>query len=125
MQEITIVGGGLAGLVAAISVAEKGGTVILEEAGPRLGGRAHTVRGERKVNFGPHALYRHGEAEAWLVERKLLPPVTYPSLIGVRLIDHGRLKRLPLSLLPVMRSGSLDAPVDQSYRELKQLNVRS
>ena len=117
MQEITIVGGGLAGLVAAISVGEKGGSVTLEEARPRLGGRAHTARGAHKCNFGPHALYRHGTLEAWLLERDLLPPVVFPSLTGIRLLDRGKLKRLPLPLVPMRRIASKQAPVDLSYRD--------
>jgi hypothetical protein len=117
MQEITIVGGGLAGLVAAISVAEKGGSVILHEARPRLGGRAHSARGAHKANYGPHALYRHGALERWLLERDLLPPVVFPSLTGVRLLDGGKLKRLPLPLLPMQRNAGMSAPIDRSYRE--------
>jgi glycine/D-amino acid oxidase-like deaminating enzyme len=117
MQEITIVGGGLAGLVAAISVAEKGGSVTLEEARSRLGGRAHTARGAHKVNYGPHALYRHGTLEAWLLERDLLPPVVFPSATGVRLLDRGKLKRLPLPLLPMRRLSGKQAPVDRSFRD--------
>ncbi len=117
MQEITIVGGGLAGLVAAISVAEKGGSVILEEARPRLGGRAHSARGAHKANYGPHALYRHGALEAWLLERDLLPPVVFPSLTGIRLLARGKLKRLPLPLLPMQRLAGKQAPVDRSYRD--------
>ena len=39
MREITIVGGGLAGLTAAISCAERGAAVRLLEAHELLGGR--------------------------------------------------------------------------------------
>ena len=117
MQEITIVGGGLAGLVAAISVAEKGASVILEEARPRLGGRGHSARCTHKVNHGPHALYRHGALEAWLLERKLLPKTVFPGLTAVKLLDQGKLKRMPLPLLPMSRSAKREAPTDRSYRE--------
>ncbi len=117
MQDITIVGGGLAGLVAAISVAEKGGGVMLNEAHSRLGGRAHTARGDHRVNYGPHALYRHGAFEEWLIERRLLPPVTFPSLTGLRLISRGKLRRMPSPLLPMIRSARLEAPVGASYRD--------
>ena len=38
MAEISIIGGGIAGLVAAITVAEQGGSAVLYEANPKLGG---------------------------------------------------------------------------------------
>jgi hypothetical protein len=114
---ISIVGGGLAGLVAAISVAEQGGRAVLHESSTRLGGRARSAQGSYCTNFGPHALYRHGDLEAWLCERDLLPEVGFPSLTGLRLRRDGRLSRLPLALLPMMRSAGADAPADRSYRE--------
>ena len=56
MQEITIVGGGLAGLTAAIACAEQGAPVRLLEAHDELGGRARSTDGPYKANLGPHAL---------------------------------------------------------------------
>ena len=80
MQEVTVVGGGIAGLVAAISIAEGGGRVTLHEARGRLGGRAETTSGPHRANLGGHALYRHGDFEAWLCERDLLPATTAPRM---------------------------------------------
>jgi phytoene dehydrogenase-like protein len=116
-QEVTIVGGGIAGLVTAIHLGEAGGHATLHEAGARLGGRGRSDQGDYRTNLGPHALYRHGEFERWLIERKLLPCVRYPSLTGLRLRVGGRLRRLPLALLPVMRSLGKSAPVDECYRD--------
>src|SRR6478735_965337 len=45
MQELTVVGGGLGGLTAAIEAAERGMKVRLFEARPALGGRARTTAG--------------------------------------------------------------------------------
>jgi hypothetical protein len=116
MQEITIVGGGLAGMVAAIHVAEGGGRATLHEAGSQLAGRARTDSGDYRVNFGPHALYRRGAFGNWLSAKKLLPPVYYPSLTGLRMLTGGKLRRFAPGLMKVMRSGGLEAPVDEDYR---------
>jgi len=116
MEKITIVGGGLAGLVSAISVAEVGGRVTLHEAAPVLGGRARTAKGPYRTNLGPHALYRHGAFETWLHERELLPPVGFPKLTSFRLRAGGRLRRIPLPLLPAMRSAREVAPIEVDYR---------
>ena len=60
MNEITVVGGGLGGLVAAISCAEAGAPVRLLEAHRMLGGRARTTDGPFRANLGPHVLYDDG-----------------------------------------------------------------
>ena len=52
MVEITVVGGGLAGLVAAIECAEAGQRVRLFEASGELGGRAQTLDRPFRANFG-------------------------------------------------------------------------
>jgi phytoene dehydrogenase-like protein len=57
MGRILVVGGGLAGLVAAIECAERGASVEIHEATPALGGRARSFSRDRFVtNWGPHAL---------------------------------------------------------------------
>jgi phytoene dehydrogenase-like protein len=63
-KPFVVVGGGLAGLVAAIALADKGHEVSLYERSSRFGGRAHTqLRKGFAMNFGPHALYLDGPAE--------------------------------------------------------------
>lgn len=58
---IVIVGGGVAGLVAANFAAGTGHKVLLLEKGQEVGGRAGTtVRDGVSFNMGPHALYCHG-----------------------------------------------------------------
>ncbi len=79
-QQITIVGGGLAGLSAAIACAEGGAKVRLLEAHDALGGRARSNDGPFKANLGPHALYQDGPLWQWLAERKLLPAHVGPPL---------------------------------------------
>lgn len=115
-NEVTIAGGGLGGLVAAITAREQGAPVVLHEASGQLGGRARTTGGEHRVNVGPHALYRHAAFEAWLLERKLLPGVHFPSLTGLRMRVGGRLRRVHWPILKAMGTGKLEAPVDEDYR---------
>ena len=123
MQEVTVVGGGIAGLVAAISIAEGGGRVTLHEARGHLGGRAETTSGPHRANFGGHALYRHGDFEAWLRERALLPETTAPRMTALRLLHGGRLKRLPLPLLPAFRHQKAEAPIELDYRSWARLKM--
>ncbi len=115
--EITIVGAGLAGLVAAIELAEAGLRVVVHDAAGRAGGRARTDASRHRVNLGPHALYRRGDFGAWLQRKQLLPAVHYPSLTGLRLLKAGRARRYAPGLLKVMRSGNKEAPVDENYRD--------
>lgn len=63
-QDCIVVGGGLAGLSAAIALAEKKHRVCIYERSSRLGGRAITQLKQRfAMNFGPHALYTDGTAD--------------------------------------------------------------
>ncbi len=62
-----IIGGGLAGLVAAHHLARSGKRVALLEKSGALGGRARTTRElGHSFNLGPHALYRGGALAATL-----------------------------------------------------------
>lgn len=57
-QSVNIVGGGIAGLIAAVDLARSGAKVTLFEAAAELGGRARTKHAEGfHLNQGPHALY--------------------------------------------------------------------
>src|SRR5215211_3031649 len=66
MNEITVIGGGVAGLTAAIGCAERGTAVRLFEAHETLGGRARSTDGPYKANLGPHAVYKGGVLFDWL-----------------------------------------------------------
>src|ERR1700730_19076257 len=95
MREITIVGGGIAGLTAAISCAEGGAPVRLFEAHDQLGGRARSTSGPYKANLGPHALLCDSPFWKWLGQRELLPPHARPPLSGVRFRWRGGIPRGP------------------------------
>ena len=118
MNTITVIGGGLAGLTAAITCAEQGANVELFEASESLGGRARSDAGPYRTNLGPHAIYKGGALWNWLSERNLLPPVARPQLTGVRFHYDGTIHRTPpLSLIPRgLRLRGRAAPVDQEFR---------
>jgi phytoene dehydrogenase-like protein len=59
--KVNIVGGGIAGLLAAVELALGGAQVTVFEAAGAMGGRARTRQAEGYfLNQGPHALYRGG-----------------------------------------------------------------
>jgi NAD(P)-binding Rossmann-like domain len=100
MKAVTVIGGGLGGLAAAITAAEGGASVTLHEAHRALGGRWRSTPVRRAVRSGagrdrnvvtdpnaasdsntskayrahegPHVIYRDGPIWAWLRERSLL-----------------------------------------------------
>jgi phytoene dehydrogenase-like protein len=115
---VTIVGGGLAGLTAAIACAEGGGRVRLLEAHEELGGRARSKGGPYKANLGPHVIYKDGPFWAWLEERELLPAHAGPPLSGIRFRWRGKVRRTPpLGTIPaVLRLRGREAPVDVDFR---------
>ncbi len=120
-RQITIVGGGLAGLTAAIACAEGEAKVRLLEAHETLGGRARSNDGPFKANLGPHALYQDGPLWQWLAERSLLPAHVAPALAGasgVRFRWGGAVRRTPpLSAIPaVLRLRGREAPVELDFR---------
>ncbi|WP_030864389.1 FAD-dependent oxidoreductase [Streptomyces sp. NRRL S-37] len=119
MHHITVIGGGFAGLTAAITAAEAGAKVTVHEAHHTLGGRARTSEGPYRTNDGPHALYNGGPHWTWLRQRDLIGPLApLPPLEAarLRLRHHGTLRRTPpLALLKLLRRGTAQAPVDTDF----------
>ncbi len=118
MSQITVVGGGLAGLTAAIACAEGGAKVRLLEAHDALGGRARSADGPYKANLGPHALYSDGPLWGWLAERNLLPANVRPPLGGARFRWQGAAQRTPpLGAIPaILRLRGRRAPIERDFR---------
>lgn len=119
MNEITVVGGGIAGLVASIACAERGAPVRLLEAHEALGGRGRATDGPFVANLGPHVLYANGALWRFLRERALLPPAARPPLGPIRFRVDGRLRRTP----PLVFQRTLarlwrvrEAPADVPFR---------
>ncbi|WP_330305487.1 MULTISPECIES: NAD(P)-binding protein [unclassified Streptomyces] len=119
MHHLTVIGGGFAGLTAAITAAEAGAKVTVYEAHHTLGGRARTAEGPYKTNEGPHALYSGGPHWTWLKQRDLIGPLApVPPLEAARLRLHhkGTLRRTPpFSMLKLLRRTSQQAPVDADF----------
>ncbi|QHC26000.1 NAD(P)-binding protein [Streptomyces sp. GS7] len=117
-HRLTVIGGGFAGLTAAISAAESGAAVTLYEAHRTLGGRARTSDAPYRTNEGAHALYNRGPHWPWLKKRGLLPPLAPLRPLEatrLRFLHHGRLHRLPpLGLVTTLRRRRT-APVDQDF----------
>ncbi|MFJ8664249.1 NAD(P)-binding protein [Streptomyces sp. NPDC093600] len=118
-QHITVVGGGFAGLTAALTAAEAGAKVTLHEAHHTLGGRARTAEGPYRTNEGPHALYNGGPHWTWLRQRGLLGPLApLPPLEAARFRFHrdGALRRTPpLGFLRHTLRTAEQAPVDLDF----------
>ncbi|MEE1942128.1 hydroxysqualene dehydroxylase HpnE [Streptomyces sp. TRM 70361] len=103
-----VVGGGLAGITAALRLAEAGIGTTLVEARPRLGGLAFSFRrtgaaGELTVDNGHHVHLRCCTAYRWFLERigaSALAPVQRRLDIPVLDAARGRVGRLRRTALP-------------------------
>lgn len=113
---ISIIGGGLAGLVAAIEAAEQGGSVELFEARDVLGGRARSNAPPYVADTGPHALYPPSIGWDWLRARDLLPPTTKPLRRGYRVVQDGKLTALSFRYAHAAAAIRGKAPVDVDFR---------
>ena len=117
---LTIVGGGLAGLVAAIAAREAGLDVTLYEERSQLGGRARTAPGAYQANWGPHVIYADGPLWSWLDRRGLARPAyRYPALAQVAFRADGRARLLPPPAVStrIIRLRNAQAPADRPFSE--------
>lgn len=100
-----VVGGGLAGVTAALSLADAGLRVTLLEGRPRLGGLAFSFRrGDLTVDNGQHVYLRCCTAYRWFLDRvggAHLAPVQERLDVPVLDADRNRLGRLRRTALPV------------------------
>lgn len=117
MNKLTIVGGGLSGLVAAITAAERGTEVELFEVRKSLGGWARTKSGDFRANIGAHAFWKDGESWKGLRERNLPAPAKRSPLTSSRFYYRDRIRQAPpRSFLKFLRLRGKEAPVDESFR---------
>ncbi|WP_045877632.1 hydroxysqualene dehydroxylase HpnE [Pseudofrankia sp. DC12] len=121
---VAVVGGGLAGLSAALVAADSGADVVVLEARPRLGGA--TASFDRRglwVDTGQHVFMRCCTAYRGLLNRlgvehqtTLQERLDVPVLLGDRLGTHARLRRTkarlpaPLHLAPALLGYKALAP---------------
>jgi len=101
-NQIVVVGGGLAGLAASISLARAGKRVTLFERSQQLGGRATTQLYDGfRFNLGPHAVYSGGAGREVLRELAIHIFGRRPPNAGVALRD-GKTHRLPGNLASLL-----------------------
>jgi hypothetical protein len=114
---VTVIGGGLGGLVAAIRCAEQGVPVTLHEARRQLGGRARSTGPPFVANDGPHGLYADGITWQFLLDRRVTVPVARPPADGTRFHVGGRIRRMPpRAMLRAFRGMRRAAPVESDFR---------
>src|SRR3954454_7924913 len=103
-QKAIVVGGGPAGLVAAIGLAEGGVETTLLEAASNLGGRAASEqRAGFYLNQGPHALYAGGPAMRELRAMGIEPAWWNPTSPNSVFVREGKPRRSPGGLLGLAR----------------------
>ncbi len=103
--DIAVVGGGLAGLSAAIEAAGSGRSVVLFDARDAIGGRARTqVRDGYRLNEGAHALYVDGATMSFLTELGCPPAGATPDAGAGIGVDGHREGRFPTTAWALLRT---------------------
>src|SRR5262245_56557215 len=103
--DVVIVGGGFAGLSAAVRLTSQGARVLVLESRSRLGGRA-TAFADREtgelVDNGQHILVgAYHETFSFLRDIKALEGLSFQKTLNVPMIDrYGRFSRLTCPSLP-------------------------
>ncbi|MBI5089997.1 MAG: NAD(P)-binding protein, partial [Actinobacteria bacterium] len=101
--DVIVVGGGIAGLSAALSASRAGArTLVLDAHG--LGGRARTTEHDGfELNVGPHALYRGGHLRGLLDRHGITVTGGRPDE-RIRLLRDGTLTPLHMRVADIMRT---------------------
>jgi phytoene dehydrogenase-like protein len=103
-----VIGGGVAGLVAATSLAKTGRPVVLLEKASAVAGRAATREKHGfSFNLGPHALYREGELRRTLHSFGIDPSGAVPGGNGGFAIYEDGLHTLPTGFLSLVATDLL------------------
>ncbi|SDO09149.1 Phytoene dehydrogenase-related protein [Psychrobacillus sp. OK028] len=103
--DVVIVGGGLAGYVAANYLAKAGMSILIIEKDKKVGGRARTDKiNQQFFNLGPHAFYTKGNAAPILQELGIELHGKSPKLNGL-LIDNRVEYTAPFTPLGVLTTG--------------------
>lgn len=106
---VIVIGGGLAGLVAANIAVDHGADVTLLESGGGFGGRALTQnRDGYYFNLGPHALYKSAAGAPILKELGILPDGNEASLDHASVVFEHTLHTFPFSLISLLQTSALN-----------------
>src|SRR5260370_21391862 len=108
-EQYIVVGGGIAGLTAAVALAQKGCAVAVYEQSRHFGGRAATQHQDGfSLNLGPHALYRNGPFYKTLREWKIPLSGKTPRVAGdAYVIANGRKYLFPTGGTRLFLTGAL------------------
>lgn len=122
MADITIIGGGLAGLTAAITAAEQGARVTVHEAHSSLGGRARSASGPYVTNDGPHTFFCNGDSWNWLLQHGVAGDyvrLTFHEWTRMRFRHHGKLRQtLPGGYMKMTwLHRKMEVPTDRSFQD--------
>lgn len=125
--DVSVIGGGLAGLSCSIYLARTGLTVALIEKSNRLGGRAATIKKNgASLNLGLHAFYKGGPAEVVLQELGITVSGSYAPAKG-GMVWENKLFELPGSPLSLLKSTLLTFSakweLTQFVSRLKEINI--
>jgi phytoene dehydrogenase-like protein len=102
-----VVGGGLAGLTAAVFAARNGADVTVLEKAAQVGGRAQTTRKDGfAMNLGPRALYRGGAGIGVLRELGIEPAGRVPRAGGFAVVGD-RFATLPAGFVSMATTSAL------------------
>ena len=101
-RHVVVIGGGLAGITAAIRLREAGAAVTVLEARPWLGGATCSfTRGEKVIDNGQHVFLRCcTEYQALLARLGMTGSVTMQERFDVTVLTPGRQARLRRNSLP-------------------------